>query len=84
MLQPEDNANVLIVAQEINRYLEQHPQASDTMEGIVQWWLTHQRFEQAWDTVHKALEHLVAKGSVAKHVTIEGKTMYSRQQGTGT
>jgi len=84
MSQPEDDANVLIVAQKITRYLEQHPQAADTMEGVVQWWLTRQHFDQTWGTVHKALEYLVATGNVAKQVTTEGKIVYCKQQGAGT
>ena len=65
------------VAQEISHYLETHPNASDTLEGVVKWWLARQRYEYAFRTVEKALEYLVEQGKVAKQATVGGKTLYS-------
>ena len=75
MLRP--NERVLTIAEEISHYLEGHPDAADTLEGVVNWWLARQRFEYAFRTVEKALNHLVAEGKLEKHVTVDGRTVYS-------
>ena len=45
------------IASEILSYLIDHPDAQDTKEGIVEWWLLHQRAE----SVEDALSELVNK-----------------------
>ena len=73
-----NDLNVVAVAREIRHYLERHPEAADTVEGIARWWLMQQRFQQALGTVQQALDRLVAAGVVKKFITAEGKTVYSR------
>jgi len=46
---------------EIVRYLRSHPQAADTVDGVVHWWLPRQRLEEARDAIEGALEALVAR-----------------------
>jgi hypothetical protein len=46
---------------EILGYLADHPQAQDTVEGIVEWWLLEQRIKQATTQVKAALAQLVAE-----------------------
>ena len=43
------------VASEILCYLMEHPDAQDTKEGIVEWWLLHHRLE----SIENALNELV-------------------------
>jgi len=52
------------VAHEILAYLVEHPDAQDTLEGIVQWWLLEQRIKRQTAKVKEALAELVAKGLV--------------------
>ncbi len=66
------------VADAIKRYLDAHPNVADSVEGIVHWWLTRQRLEDATEVVEEALERLAAKGEVTKTITGEGKILYSR------
>ena len=33
------------IAREILRHLKKHPEAKDTLDGIVQWWLLRERVE---------------------------------------
>lgn len=73
-----DEKAVAAVAAEIKRYLEAHPNAADSVEGITRWWLARQRFEEATQTVQRALDHLVTEGEVVKSVTGEGRLLYSR------
>lgn len=60
----------------IKRYLKKHPQAADTLEGIVNWWLLRQRYEIAEEVVNKALEVLVEQGTVAKMNPKGSKPIY--------
>ncbi len=72
------NADVAAIAQEINRYLDSHPNAADSLKGVLRWWLLRQRYEDSVETVCAALEYLVAVGEVSKTVTPKGKAVYSR------
>ncbi len=64
------------VAQEIERYLQSHPNAGDTVEGVARWWLQRQRYIETLDCVHNALDVLVKKGSVVKRTNADGKNVY--------
>lgn len=50
--------------EEIVEYLRAHPSAADTVDGIIQWWLSRQRYETAKDVIQKALDDLVEQGIV--------------------
>jgi hypothetical protein len=54
-------ANELAIAREILRYLEQHPSAADTLDGIAQWWLLRQWTERRLAEVERALSLLRSK-----------------------
>ena len=49
------------IAREIPAYLIEHPDAQDTLDGIVQWWLLERKIKYQTDIVRKALAELVAK-----------------------
>jgi predicted sugar kinase len=70
--QPE----VRMVAESITRYLESRPQAVDSIEGIVHWWLLRQRIEDSTEVVQAAIDSLVAEG-VVKAIESNGKTLYT-------
>ncbi|MDN5849417.1 MAG: winged helix DNA-binding domain-containing protein [Nitrococcus sp.] len=61
-----DEEAIALVAREIKRYLDAHPNATDSLRGITRWWLARQRFETATEIVQRALEHLVAEGELIK------------------
>jgi hypothetical protein len=54
-------------ALKILRYLIQHPDAHDTLEGIVEWWLLDQHIQEETGKVGQALEELVDHGFVEEH-----------------
>jgi hypothetical protein len=60
----------------IQRYLAQHPNASDSLEGICDWWIPRQKLLEAREDVRKALELLVQAGSVATETTADGQVLY--------
>jgi hypothetical protein len=65
------------VAQQIRDYLENHPNAADSLEGVVGWWLTRQRYEESKEDVQEALDHLVIQGDVLRR-DVGGRVVYSR------
>ena len=75
---PQHNEDIAKLAKEIGRYLAAHPNAADSLEGVVKWWLTRMRYEESWEQVRRALEMLVGQGSVTTHPGRDGKIIYSR------
>ena len=47
---------------EILAYLAEHPDAEDTLEGIVEWWLLEQQIKCRTAHVQEAIDELVAGG----------------------
>jgi hypothetical protein len=56
----DDDAVIAEVMQEILAYLCAHPQARDTTEGILQWWLPQDREGLPVSEVREAVERLAA------------------------
>ncbi|MFI0848344.1 hypothetical protein [Mesorhizobium sp. IMUNJ 23232] len=54
------------VKSEILAYIERMPQASDTVDGIVDWWLYDQRLRIGREVVLAALSDLVGDGALEK------------------
>lgn len=67
------------LAGEIERYLSCHPEAADSVQGIVHWWLTQQRLEVAVNAVTRALELLEKNGVVEKYAGPGRVTWYRRR-----
>jgi len=78
----DDDAAVQVIAGEIARYLERHPDAADSAEGIRHWWITRQRFEETLAATQSALDYLERRGIVAKK-RIGEQTVYRLRQGRG-
>jgi hypothetical protein len=68
------------VAHEVLRYLSSHPNAADTFEGILNWWLPRQRYETERRRIEMALEQLVMHQLVAKRRLADGSMLYSRRK----
>ena len=71
--------NVAEVAGEIQRYLENHPRAADSLDGILLWWLGHQRLQESRHAVQCALDHLVRCGQVCVQQLADGTVVFSRR-----
>jgi DNA-binding transcriptional ArsR family regulator len=50
------------IARNIVRYLVAHPQAADTLDGVVQWWLLGEGRMLQRASVEHALDWLLAQG----------------------
>lgn len=58
-------------------YLRGHPQAADTLDGIVEWWLPLQRYETARRRVENAVEKLVSRGVLRRDSLQNGDVLYA-------
>ena len=61
---------------EILAYFANHPQAQDTVEGIVEWWLLEQHIKRATTQVKAAVAQLVAEGLVIARTGAAGRVYY--------
>jgi hypothetical protein len=68
------------VMEEILSYLRNHPNAADTLDGILNWWLPRQRYETEQKRIEQGLEHLVTQGLVSKKVLSDGTILYLRNE----
>jgi hypothetical protein len=68
------------VVEEILSYLRNHPNAADTLDGILNWWLPRQRYETEQQRIEQALEYLVTQGLVSKKVLSDGTILYLRNE----
>ncbi|MGH7600929.1 MAG: hypothetical protein ACREOI_31615 [bacterium] len=55
------------IALRILAYLEEHPDARDSLEGIVEWWLLEQEIKNHTIVVREALDELVTEGLIVEH-----------------
>lgn len=58
------------------RYLVDHPDARDTLEGIAKWWLLEQEIREEKTKVQEALAELVAKGLVVEERMEDGRRVF--------
>jgi hypothetical protein len=64
------------LAEQILMYLAKNPDAGDTIEGIVQWWLLEQRIENQVAETTRELRMLVDLGLVLEVESAEGRVYY--------
>jgi hypothetical protein len=62
----------------LRRYLEQHPDAADSPEGIRQWWLTEELRMTPIGKLREALKAMVASGEMQLDVLPDGTELYAR------
>lgn len=70
------------VERSVLAYLHCHPQAADTLRGIVNWWLPQQRYEDGCRRVEKVLSGLVAKGLLHCNRLPDGEVLYALNKHT--
>ncbi len=65
------------VAQKILDYLTEHPEAQDTLEGLVQWWLLEREIVIQASHVQAALAELSAQELILEYRSGDGRVHYS-------
>lgn len=76
MPQNDDEENK-VLAEQIVRYLESHPEAADGLEGIAMWWIPRQQHKESVEKVKKVLDYLINEGIVSKKISQDGNFVYS-------
>lgn len=61
---------------EILAYFADHPQAQDTVAGIVTWWLLKHNIKRMKTQVNAALAHLVAEELVVARTGVDERLSY--------
>lgn len=69
------------VAYGVLSYLAEHPDAQDTLEGIMEWWLLEQRIKQETQRIEEALDELVTKGLILERKSKSSQTYYRINRG---
>ncbi len=59
-------------------YLDRHPLAADTLEGIASWWLPQQRYVTAQARIEAVLQQLVLQGELRVRTLPNGTALYAR------
>ena len=57
-------------------YLSDNPDAGDTFEGIVEWWLLNQRIKFETRNVSEAVAKLVSEGLIVEHEASDSRIIY--------
>jgi hypothetical protein len=65
------------IAAEIMEYLRKRPMASDSLDGIIHWWLVQQSIARNRALVEQTLEQLAKEGKVIKRASSNRKAVYS-------
>ncbi len=60
------SGSLMAAAREILSYLVEHPEAKDTVEGIMKWWLSKADTEREKGEVQEAIDFLISKGWMAE------------------
>lgn len=70
------------IEQMVLSYLQRHPQAADTLDGIVRWWLPQQRYSVAQTRIEAALRRLLSQGLIRQRRLPTGDALYVRGEPT--
>jgi len=65
------------IARSVLEYLSEHPDAQDTLEGIVEWWLVERKVVEQWATVREVLDELVRAQLLISWDDPGARTFYS-------
>jgi hypothetical protein len=79
-MEESSTGNVQAVAAEILQYLVAHPQARDTVEGVLKWWLPIHPVQRTKAVVQEALSLLVAQSRLTKRSITHSEDVYSADE----
>ena len=77
-MQSGETPTIETIAQKITEYLKVNPRASDTVEGVTNWWLGQGERHASEELVQKALDHLVTQRHVFCRRSPDGHWLYGR------
>jgi hypothetical protein len=65
------------LAAAIARYVNDHPNASDTVEGVGRWWVPEDAVHASTEQLERALDLLVARRIVMRRALPDGRLVYT-------
>jgi hypothetical protein len=68
--------SVTEIEEDILSYLLEHPDAKDTLEGILRWWVLEQRFKREMRQVEKAVDLLVQREWLLQRAGADSQVHY--------
>ena len=68
------------VQEAVLAYLHRHPNAADTLDGIVSWWLPQQRYEIERQHIKRTLGDMVDRGELHCYHLPDGAVLYALKQ----
>lgn len=71
-----------LIIRQILRHLIEHPEAKDTRQGIIRWWLPDAGDERREEEVQQAIDWLVAQNWLVKRDTTSSQTLYGMNRTT--
>jgi len=72
------------IEEDILSYLLEHPDAKDTLEGILRWWVLEQRFKREMRQVEKAVNLLVQREWLLQRTGADSQVHYRLNPGKAT
>ena len=69
------------IGYDILAYMAEHPDAQDTTEGIIEWWLSERPARPSASRVEEALAELVTLGLVLARRSEDARTYYKADRG---
>ncbi|HLL70133.1 MAG TPA: hypothetical protein VK363_01795 [Pyrinomonadaceae bacterium] len=64
------------IARDVLAYLAEHPDAQDTFEGIVEWWLLEQKIKRQTAEVREVLDNLASRKLILERRAADSRTHY--------
>lgn len=75
----ENGDEIRMLSEEIMQYLDKHPHAADSLEGVARWWLRRETTGRMDGGLQAAMDQLVSKGLIAVSVLPDGTRIYKRR-----
>jgi Fe2+ or Zn2+ uptake regulation protein len=79
---PTSRKTLIEIQTEVLGYLDEHPEAADSVEAIQRWWLLQRVARYSRDRVQRALDGLVAARLVERRVLGDGREVYAKSRQT--
>jgi hypothetical protein len=77
----DPDEQIMLMANLIERYVSEHPEAGDTVDGIQQWWLEGHGGSPG--EVQQAIDYLVEYVRLSRIVLADGTVIYARAGPSG-